>query len=62
MFHPKLRFSYERSRESLNFLDVIVKIQRGEFVIDLYCESTDGYHQYLHFDSFHACHTKTSIV
>ena len=60
-FHPNLRFAHERSRESLNFLDVSVKIQQGEFVTDLYCKSTDG-HQYLHFDSCHASHTKTSIV
>ena len=60
-FHPNLRFTHERSRESLNFLDVIVKIQQGEFVTDLYCKSTDG-HQYLHFDSCHASHTKSSIV
>ena len=60
-FHPNLRFAHERSRESLNFLDVIVKIQQGEFVTDLYYKSTDR-HQYLHFDSCHASHTKTSIV
>ena len=60
-FDPNLGFTHERSREILNFLDVIVKIQQGEFVIDLYCKSTDG-HQYLHFDSCHASHTKTSIV
>ena len=45
----------------LNFLDVIVKIQQGEFVTDLHCKSTDG-HQYLHFDSYHTSHTKSSIV
>ena len=45
----------------MNFLDVIVKIQEGEFVRDLYCKSTDG-HQYLHFDSCHASHTKTSTA
>ena len=60
-FHHNLRFTHERSRESLNFLDVIAKIQLGEFVTDLYCKSTDE-HQYLHFDSCHASHTKTSIV
>ena len=36
-------------------------MQQGEFVADLYCKWTDG-HQYLHFDSCHASHTKTSIV
>ena len=60
-FHPNLRFTHERSRESLNFPDVIVKIQQGEFVTDVYCKSTDG-HQYLPFDSCHASHTKTLIV
>ena len=60
-FHPNLRFIQERSRESLNFLDVNVKIQQGEFVTDLYYKSTNG-HQYLHFDSCHASHTKTSVV
>ena len=60
-FHPNLRFTHERSRESLNFLDVVVKIQQGEFVTDLYYKPTDR-HQYLHFDSCHASHTKTSIV
>ena len=40
---------------------IIVKIQQGEFVTDLYYKSTDG-HQYLHFDSCHASHTKASIV
>ena len=34
-FHPNLRFTHERSRESLNLMDVIVKIQQGEFVTDL---------------------------
>ena len=60
-FHPNLRFTHKHSRESLNFLDVIAKIQQGEFVTDLYCKPTDG-HQYLHFDSYHASHTKTPIV
>ena len=60
-FQANLRFTHERSRESLNFLDVIVKIQQGEFVTDLYYKPTDR-HQDLDFDSCHASHTKTSIV
>ena len=31
-FHPNLRFTHERSRENLNFLDVIVKTQQGELL------------------------------
>ena len=57
--HPNLRFTDKCSKESLNFLDVIGKIQ-DEFVIDLYCQSTDG--EYLHFEPCHASHTKTSVV
>ena len=56
-----MRFTHERSRESLNFLDVIVKIQQGEFVKDLYYKSTDE-HRYLHFDLYHVSHTNTSLV
>ena len=38
-FHNNLRFTHERSRESLNLLDVTVKSQQGEFVTDLYYKS-----------------------
>ena len=55
-FHRNLRFTYESCREILNFLDVTIKIQQGEFVTDLYYRSIDG-HQDLHFDLCHASHT-----
>ena len=42
-FHPSLRFTHERSSESLNFLDVTVKNQQGEIVTDLYRTSTNGH-------------------
>ena len=45
--HPKLKFTYEYSTEQINFLDVIVKKEKDEFVTDLYCQATDC-HQYLH--------------
>ena len=54
-FHPN--FTHERSKESLNFLDVIVKIQQSELVTDVYYKFTDG-HQYLHFDTCLASHEK----
>ena len=60
-FHPNLRFTHECSRESLNFLDVIIKIEQGEFVTDLYCKSIDG-HQHVLFDTCHGSHTRTSIA
>ena len=60
-FQPNLRFTQKHLRERLNFLDVTVKIEKGEFVTDPYCKSTDG-HQYLHFESCHTSHTKISTV
>ena len=31
-FHPNLKFTYEYSTEQINFLDVIVKKEKHEFV------------------------------
>lgn len=58
-FYSNLRFTYEPSRESLNFLVVNVKIQQSKFVTDLYCKSTDGH---LDLDSCHASHIKTDFL
>ena len=60
-FHPNLKFTHERSREEINFLDVTVRVNHGEFITNLYCKPTDG-HQYLHFESCHPSHTKSSII
>ena len=60
-FHPNLRFTYEKSREKINFLDVVIKIKEGKITTNLFCKPTDG-HQYLHYDSCHAEHIKRSIV
>ena len=57
-FYPNLKFTDERSREEINFLDVTVRVNHGEFITNLYCKPTDG-HQYLHFES---CHPKSSII
>ena len=56
-FHPNLKFTYECSTEQINFLDVIGKKEKDEFVTDLYCKATDC-HQYLHYDSCHPDHMK----
>ena len=56
-FYPNLKFTYEYSTERINFLDVIVKKEKDEFVKDLYCKATDC-HQYLHYDSCHPDHEK----
>ena len=51
--HLNLRFTFEKSRQKINFLDVVIKIYKGK--------STDG-HQYLHYDFCHVEHVKISVV
>ena len=60
-FHPNLKFTYEKSKEKINFLDVVIKINEGRIITDLYCKPTDG-HQYLHSDSWHADDIKRSNI
>ena len=60
-FHPNLKFIHDKSKVSVNFLDVTVRINGGEFEIYLYCKSTDC-HQFLEFNSVHPIHNKKLIV
>ena len=60
-FHSNLKFTNERSRKEINFLDVTVRVNNGEFITNLYCKPTHGYH-YLHLESCHPSHTKSSII
>ena len=60
-FHCNLKFTHERSREEINFLDITVRFNHGEFITNLYCKPTDGL-EYLHFESCHPSHTKFSII
>ena len=59
-FHPSIKFTAEWSHESINFLDVQVINEGGNFVTDLYVKPTDT-HQYLHASSCHVYHSKKSI-
>ena len=54
-------FTCEKSKEIINFLDVVIKLKGGRIITDLYCKPLDG-HQYLHYDSCHADHIKRSIM
>ena len=60
-FHPKLRFIYEKLREKINFLDVVIKIKEVKITTNLFYKPTDG-QQYLHYDSCHAEHIRISTV
>ena len=55
------KFTYENSKEKINFLDVVLKMKEGRIITDLQCKPTDG-HQYLHYDSCHADLIKRSIT
>ena len=54
-------FTCEKSKEIINFLDMVIKLKGGRIITDLYCKPPDG-HQYLHYDSCHADHIKRSIM
>ena len=60
-FHPNLRFTYEKLREKISFLDIVIKLKEGKITTNLFCNPTDS-HQYLHYDSCHAEHINRSIV
>ena len=59
-FHPSLKFTYEYSKQQINFLDVVVG-KGDKFVTDLYCKATDC-HQYVHCNSCHPDHMKKSSI
>ena len=45
-FYPNLKFTYEKSKKKINFLDLVIKLADGKIVTDLYYKSADSY-QYL---------------
>ena len=53
--------TYEKSKEKINFLDLVIKINEGRIITDLYCKPKDG-HQYLHYDSCYADHITRLII
>ena len=56
-FHPNLKFTSEKSKKSVNFLDVKVSLIDQHLEIHLYCKPTDC-HQFLDFNSVHPIHLK----
>ena len=59
-FHPNLKFTHEKSKSSVNFLDVNVSILDNKIETDLYCKPTNC-HQFLHFNSVHPFHSKNLL-
>ena len=60
-FHPNLKFTHNKSKTSVNFLDLVVRINSDKFETDLYSKPTDCY-QFLEFKLAHPIHIKKSIV
>ena len=50
-----------KSKEKINFLDVIIKIKEGRITDDRYSKRKDC-HQYFHYNSYYADHAKRSII
>ena len=60
-FDRNLKFTSEKSKRSVKFLDVTVSLINQHLEIDLYFKPTDC-HQFLDFNSPHPIHLKKSIV
>ena len=58
--HPSIKFTFKYSRDSIEFLDVLVSKERDSLSTDLFVKETDT-HQYLHYNSCHPFHTKKGI-
>ena len=59
-FHPNLKFTYETSQNSVDFLDLNVSLKDDAIFTDLHIKPTDG-HQFLHYKSSHPRVIKNSI-
>ena len=57
---PNIQFTFKYSKDSIEFLDVLVKRDGDQVSTNLYVKETDA-HQFLHFDSCHPFHTKRAI-
>ena len=55
-----MKFTYETSSDTVNFLDLNVSLRNGTIHTDLYIKPTDSHH-YLHYQYSHPLYTKTSI-
>ena len=60
-FHPNLKFASEKSKTSVDFLDVTVSLSGQHHETYLFCKPTDC-HQFLDFNSTHPIRIKKSIV
>ena len=60
-FKSNLKFTCECDSNSINFLDLNVKLNNGELTTSVYIKPTDR-HQYFHYGWSHPDHIKRSII
>ena len=56
-FHPNIKFTFEKSKMKVNFLDVVTEIKNGRLSTDLCSTLVDSY-QYLYYNSCQDEHIK----
>ena len=59
--HQNIKFTHERSKTTLPFLDVSVQIAQNKIFTTLHKKPTDS-HSYLHYNSCHTVHINNSII
>ena len=42
-FHPSIKFTLDKSKVEVNFLDVVIKIKDGRLSTDLYSKPVDNH-------------------
>ena len=59
-----LKFTREKSKEKINFLDLVIKLTDSKIDTDFqfHYKSMDIHQYYLHYDPCHVEHIKRSIV
>ena len=57
---PSLKFTVEFGGMSIEFMDLLIKIENGKLTTSVYSKPTDG-HLYLHYDSCHPKNTKLAV-
>ena len=60
-FYPNIRFTFEKSKKKVNFLDIATEIKNERLSTDLCSKLLDSY-QYLHYNSCHDKHIKKIIT
>ena len=60
-FQPNLRFTYEKSKEKIDFLDAVIKSKGDKITTYFFYRSTDD-HQDIHYDPCHTEHIERSIA